>query len=273
MGVALKQTAVLTLVNEETCLLSLEPVNVKAQPVLHGNIGMALAQQEAVTAIDGSLDGQCGLALIVDRVQALAHHQLQGNGYLLTADVHAHAVCLHDSSLAIHIYHQSGQQVALAMHQSVGIARLTVGQSDGLAHPKSLAQAFLPEGIVDRFLLKGEHPHGNASHLPVSLAEEIMLAVKHSHHIAFLGVALQIHHRAREYPGVKSLEALFLASSQYYVLTHPSFLFYVFLWSCAASARPRSPPGLCPWPSWCAQDCPCLQPCGCAWAWPSAQHR
>ena len=48
LGVFLKQGTVLALVNEETGLLTTEPVNIEAQTVLNGDIVIATAQEEAI---------------------------------------------------------------------------------------------------------------------------------------------------------------------------------------------------------------------------------
>ena len=80
--------------------------------------------------------GQCGLAFIVDILDARAHHLGQLLGNLHTTQVHADAVGLHDGSLAIDINDESRQQVALTMHQTVGVVLRIVGHADGDTHPE-----------------------------------------------------------------------------------------------------------------------------------------
>ena len=48
LGEAFKQRAVLTLVNKESCLLSLQPVNVELQSVFHRQVVVATSDNESV---------------------------------------------------------------------------------------------------------------------------------------------------------------------------------------------------------------------------------
>ena len=133
-GIMLQQTAVFTLVNKEARLLSFQPIHMKFQSVFHGDVIVASPIDETVLLTQFSLEGQCGLALVEHIFNAVAHHahQLSGNGF--TAAVHTHAVGLHHGGFAIAVDHQSGQVVALAMHQSERVVVGIVGNEDILAH-------------------------------------------------------------------------------------------------------------------------------------------
>ena len=48
LGEFLEQGTILTLVNEEACLLATKPINIEAQAVFNGDIIVAAAQQEAI---------------------------------------------------------------------------------------------------------------------------------------------------------------------------------------------------------------------------------
>ena len=141
LGKALEQQTVVALVDEEAGLLAAEPVDIEQQSVLHRRIIVAAAIDEITQrAIVGCADfivahlsGQRGFTLIIDMGDTTVHHldKLAGNG--LAAEVHADAMGLHDSRLAIDIDDQSGQHIALAMHKAIGVVTGIIGQSDGLS--------------------------------------------------------------------------------------------------------------------------------------------
>ena len=99
----------------------------------------------------------------------------------MAVDMHAHAMRLHDGRLAIDVDDQSGQVVTLTMYQTIGVSLTGIGQSDGLTNGQGRRKAPFPEIIVNRFVIKSEHPHSNASHLPMSFTQETSLAVHHLH--------------------------------------------------------------------------------------------
>ena len=75
-------------------------------------------------------------------------------GYLHTADMHADAMGLHDSGLAIDVDDKPRQEVAFTVDQTVGVVLRIVGNTDGLAHPKGRGQARLPKVGIDGHIVE-----------------------------------------------------------------------------------------------------------------------
>ena len=92
------QSAIVPLVHKEARLLTFQPVNVELQPILFGHIIMTLSIEETVFLTKLSLEGKCCLALVVDGLETFAHDFFQSLSQFLPADMHTHAVSLHDSS-------------------------------------------------------------------------------------------------------------------------------------------------------------------------------
>ena len=130
-GILLQQQAVFALVDEEARLLATQPVDIELQSVLQSHVVVAAAIEETILKFH---IGQRGLAFVVDMLQPLSHHLHQLDGYLLATQVHTNAVGLHHGRLSVHVDDESGQVVALAVNQAVGVVRGRVGQPDGLAH-------------------------------------------------------------------------------------------------------------------------------------------
>jgi hypothetical protein len=98
--------------------------------------------------------------------------------------VHADTVSLHDGSLAIDIYDEPWQQIALAMHKAVGIVLRVVGDTDGDTHPEGRLQTGIPECVVDINLTKGEHTDGDGTLLVVTYGDKIATGGDNPDHIA-----------------------------------------------------------------------------------------
>ena len=91
---------------------------------------------------------------------------------------------LHDGRLAIDIDDESRQQVALAMHKTVGVVIRIVGNADGLAHFQRRTEARGPEAGIDGYIAKRQHTDGNRTGLIVSDSDEITLTGDHTYDIA-----------------------------------------------------------------------------------------
>ena len=123
---------------------------------------------ESVFLFEFSLIGQRGLALVIDILHPVAHHLNQCLGQLMTGIMHAHAMSLHHGRLAIDIDDQSGQMVALAMHQPVSVVAGIVGNADGLPHGECRLETGMPEGIIDGDITEREYTHRDRPHLEMS---------------------------------------------------------------------------------------------------------
>ena len=145
----LKQRTVLTLIDEETGLLTTQPVDMELQSILHSHIIGITAQDKAILLAQVGLIRQGGLTLIIDILQLIAHHLFQSLGNLHAANVHAHTVSLHHGSRTIAVDNQSGQVISLAMHQSIGVVIRIACDIHCQAHSVSRLQAGAPELIID----------------------------------------------------------------------------------------------------------------------------
>ena len=207
-GVAFEQGTIFALVDEETGLLTSEPVDIELQTVLKGDIIVGTAIDKAILHIVHK--GQRGLALVIDILQTMAHDldQLGGNG--LAAKMHADAVGLHDGSMAIDIDDESWQQVALTMNEAVGVVVGIVGNTDGSAHLIGRLQARSPEFIVDLTVGKREHTHSDGARLIMTYGDEIATRGDHTHDVALVDTLIGLLDGPGKHPGVEAQQTLFL---------------------------------------------------------------
>ena len=218
-GIALQQGAVLALVHEEARLLPLQPVDVEVQSILRGYVVGAASLQEAVFGVEVGLEGQGRFRFIIDVVHFAFHHLGQCFGYRHAVQVHAGRVGLHHGRASIHVDDEARQVVALAVHQAVGVVVFAAGYADAASHVARHGQASFPEVLVDGLVLsEGEHAHGNAPYLVVAFGDEFLFRRVDFHDLTFLGFAVDACDGAREHPGMKALERLFLARFQIYFI-------------------------------------------------------
>ena len=76
LGVRLQQRAVITLIDKESRLLTLEPVDMELQSVLQGNVAGGFSQQETVLLTEGRLEGKRCLTLVEDILEGVPQHGL-----------------------------------------------------------------------------------------------------------------------------------------------------------------------------------------------------
>ena len=218
-GIALHEGTVVALVDEEACLLSLEPVDVEGQSVLVGNVVAALAPEEAVLLSELSLEGERCLTFIIDGLELLAEDLPECFCYLMATDMHADAVSLHDCRCAIDVDDKPGQIVAFAMNQPIGVVPLPVGNADAATHLQSCGNALLPESLVDVLTSERKDAHRNAAYLPMSDGKELPVGGQHLDGVAFIqrGTALCVVYGSAEYPGMIAPETFLLALPEYYL--------------------------------------------------------
>ena len=199
----LQQTAVLALIDKETGLLPLEPIDMEAEPVLQGLVGLHVADDVVVYRVEVSLVGQGGLALVIHVAHDAVRQLGQGLGNHVAGKVHAGRMGLHDGGGAVDIDHQSWQEISLAMHEAKGVVVLAL-QPQGLAHAVSVLQAFGVEGLIDGRVVKCEHSHCNAADLAVAVADERSVVGIYRYQVALLDRIVGCCDGPREYPGVKA---------------------------------------------------------------------
>ena len=199
----LQQAAVLALVDKEARLLSLEPVDVEAQAVLQGLVGLHVPDDVIVHRVEVGHIGQGGLALVIDVVHTRQFGQCLGNG--VAGKVHAGRVGLHHGRGAIDVDYQARQEIALAVYQTVGVVVVAL-QSQCLTHAVSVVEPLLIEGLVDGRVVKREHPHGNAAYLAMAVADEFAVVGIDRHQVALHDVVVGSRNGPREHPGMEALE-------------------------------------------------------------------
>ena len=212
-GIALEERAVVALIHKEAGLLALEPVGVKAQTILHGLGGAESAYDIVVLGVKARLEGQRGLGLVVHVFDAGAGEVNEGLRYDSAGKVHAGRVSLDHGGGAIHIDHEAGEEVALAVHQSVCII-VGAHQAECLSQRESLAEARAVEFIVNDAFAEYQHSHGYGANLEVAGAYDAAVSGGHLHQVALLHIVGHRRQRAREYPGVVAVKRFFFAFAQ-----------------------------------------------------------
>jgi len=145
----------------------------EAKAVLDSGIVVAATIYKSVLLTQVGLEGQRGLALVIDILDAVAHHADQGVAHSLAAHVHTHTVGLHHGGGTITVDDETRQIVALTVYESVGIVALVVGYAYGYTHLQRRSQAALPELGVNLDLTEGQHSDGDGTYLIVATGEEI----------------------------------------------------------------------------------------------------
>ena len=80
---------------------------------------------------------------------------------------------LHDRRTSIDIDHQSGQRIALAVHQPITIGLRTLGKTQRTPHVVCHGKTKIPPRLVDGLPLERKHPHGNGTDLIMPLGDEL----------------------------------------------------------------------------------------------------
>ena len=203
LRIAFEQTAVVPLVNEEARLLSSEPIDVELQTVLHRHVVGVASEQETVLLSEFCLVGKGGLRLIEDVLERIAHHCLECLGDDVPVEVHANGVCLHHSSVAIDVNHQSRQVVALTMHETIGVVVLT-RHTDAVSHILGDGEFLLVKVLVNLLIVEGQHPDHDAANLEMSSGDVFIFAGEDHHFLAFLGLFAHALDGSGENPGMET---------------------------------------------------------------------
>ena len=225
LGIVLKQGAIFTLVNKESCLLAFEPVDMKLQSVLHGHIVIGVSIKEPVFLMEVFLHRQCRLTLVEHIFYSAFHHLEQRLADPVTAVVHAHAVRLNDSGLTVAIDDEPGEIVALSMNEPICIVVRIVSNPDANTHIERRANALLPKTGIDRLILKGEDTDRNGTFLIMPYRNEVAVGIHHPHDIAFLYAVIHVMDGTGEDPRMEALQRFVLTFLKIYVLVHLYSLF------------------------------------------------
>ena len=140
LGETLEQRAVLALVNEESCFLSLKPIDVELQSVLHRDVVVTPPDDESVLLSEFCFIWQCCLAFVIDVLYAVASYVNEAARDVGAFLMDAYTMSLHDGGVSIHVNDESRQVVAFAVDEAVGVVTRIVGNADGTPHSKSRAE-------------------------------------------------------------------------------------------------------------------------------------
>ncbi len=188
--IPLEQGTILALVDEKARFLPAQPVDTEGKSILHcpepvPHIG-GVAPNEIADAlpVDAGFEGQSVVGFVV-HITDINHLIYNGLRYFLTMKVHADGVRLHHRCVRIDVHHQSGQEIALAMDETISV----VGGSDepdSLAHLIGCLNALTPK-ITGQFArAKRQNPHGNRADLIVPDAQYMVVTINHLHQFALL---------------------------------------------------------------------------------------
>lgn len=224
MGVFFKQRAIVTLIYKEACLLTFEPIDVELDAILLRNVDVGMSDKPSfLLASDGSFVGEGSLALIVYVLHKTFSGFTERIGNLLSADVHADAMGLHDRSVAVDVDDESGQTVTFTMHEAEHRIVLAY-KPQALANKESLTQTTTPKGAIYFFVFEREDADRDAADLVVADRDELVVraffvfdAVDDADEVAFLEVfflADDFEDGSAEEPGVEASETVGFAASE-----------------------------------------------------------
>ena len=199
------------------------------QAVFSGYISVKSAYKVLIDGVETRLIWQCGLRLIV-YVGHLEHVELgQRHCYHITAVVHTRTMGLYHSCFAINIHNQSGQEVAFAMHQPVGIIVGAV-EAKRATQCQCLGESTCEKVLIDYRVAKVEDTHRNATYLVMPHPYKAMVGTLYGYHIPLLYALGHGGNSARKHPRMKTVERLFLAASQcYHCSSVHSYIIVIYL--------------------------------------------
>ena len=206
---------VFALIYKETCLLTLQPVYVKLQSVLHRYVLRASAFDESVlTSQQIGFERQCSFRFIIDILHYVAHHFRKSLSYLHTEHMHTCRMRLHYCRMIIHVDDKSGKIITLAMHQTICIVFRISYQSQRYTQVFCHLQLLSPEVTVDFLLRKRKYTHSYTSNLIMSARNEFFFRCKHIYYFTFFGFTLYTGDGSRKHPRMETLKRLFFSGFQ-----------------------------------------------------------
>ena len=116
--------------------------------------------------------------------QAGVHHPDQLLSNLLTTEVHADAMGLHDGGFTIDIDNESWQVITLTMNQTIGVIIGVIGNADGLAHLQGRSQTRSPELSIDCYIAERQYTYSDRTLLVMANSDEIAMIGDHTHDFA-----------------------------------------------------------------------------------------
>ena len=172
-----------------------------------------MADDVVVDGVEARLVREGGFRLVVDVDHAQLGQAGERFGNDLAGEVHAGGVGLHHGSVAVDVHHQTGQEVALTVHQAKG-GVILAAQAQGSAQGPRLQQRLVVEVGVDYAVAEREDAHGDGADLEVAHAHDATIGREHAHHLSFLHIGGHGGEGAGEHPRVEALQRRFLTATQ-----------------------------------------------------------
>ncbi len=125
--------------------------------------------------------------------------------------MHTHGVSLHHGRRSVDVNNKSGEEIPFAVHQAVGVVLRSV-EVKHFAQAQGVGEAFAEELLIYLAPAEVKNPHGNGTALEVACADKSAVVSHNAHHVAFRWLRGQ---RAREHPGVKTVERFLFATFKF----------------------------------------------------------
>ena len=224
-GVAAQQGAVLTLVEEESRLLSLLPVDLELESVFGYDVrlGVRVPEQISVDGIQAGLEWDGLRTLVIDGRKAVGECRTQGLGYGHARAVHAHRVALYDGHRPVYVDYESGQRVSLAVYQTIAVGIGCRRESERTPDVASDGYAAVPPCLIYGFAFEREDTHGDGAYLVVSARDELSRLCIYVDHFALFDLGLVGAYGgdgAGEYPRMASQQRLLFSATKKYLCSH-----------------------------------------------------
>ncbi len=203
LGEFLEQGAVLTLVNEETGLLTAEPVDVELQAVLEGDVSVIRPDKILVLGVEVGLVREGRLRLVVDIADTRLGQRCQGLRNLAAHEVHARRMGLDHGRVAIDVDDQTRKEIALAVNEAERVVVLA-DEAEGLSDSESLLKAFGEETLGELVDTELEDTDNDAANLIMAHTQYVPLRGDDLNQVTLLDTFGNRSHGAREHPGVAS---------------------------------------------------------------------
>ena len=118
--------------------------------------------------------------------------------------MNADAMRLHDGCGPIDIDDESGDVVALSMHEAIGVVGGIIDNADGASHVECRLQLAIPEGIVDLDIVERQHSDADAANLVVSESDKLPRCVNNPDNLTFSYVGGETGYCAGEDPWMET---------------------------------------------------------------------
>ena len=207
-GVAADERAVFALVEEKARLLPLAPIHKEAVAVLqHGHFVRRKSFSLIEVTIDqlkSSFKRRSAGTLVVNGLQRLAVDRLERLADLPLGAEHTDRMGLQHADAVVIIDDESGQVVALAVHQPVASGRPAADQPHDLAGMEGGADAVRPERRLQRGVVIAEDADGDGTDLIVAIGEKTPVGGENPDDIALGGRTDDLRDSPGEDPGMET---------------------------------------------------------------------